>query len=477
MLVQPINYNPCTYSGLYNVKRNLSVKSENYAHVNISPLKCDCVSFGSISSQGAILKILANYGVPDIYTGQILLPPSELANLQNKKIFDKPLGTLMPILSKYKDSLCPVEKKVFNRLNKISEEHPGYNLQQALQSMLPIHEKKLLDKQRPIFAKLNRMACEMPQEYFEEYKDLLYVTNKKISKDLVTLPFSAKEFVYKLKRIGEQIKSTNNSRQIRDMNRIIQTAKNIFYIDIKENYKIFGYGVNRKSMQYRLEYQKQPKILKRNLEKFDIVNEIFEKSSLRNNKELKKLFFDTSARIQGCPLFSPFQRKTFIYDLKQITKKISDKELAANILNLALKLPTSVEDESAFIVKYANDNCDKIGFSLFKGSICSVDHLVAKNNGGKNKLYNYGLCSTYTNMLKSNMPFDEWVKLHPETYDNCQKYVDKLIELYKNDVFEKISKDKKFKLTADYIYDFADTVKKISPKNKPLILDLSKLKD
>ena len=69
------------------------------------------------------------------------------------------------------------------------------------------------------------------------------------------------------------------------------------------------------------------------------------------------------------------------------------------------------------------------------------------------------------------MPFDEWIRQNPQTYKNCQKYVDRLIELYNEGIFEKVGLEK------DYIYYFAKRVKELSPKEKPMVLDLSKLKD
>ena len=476
MIISPVNnFNfGKNHIGVFNCDINTSNRI-----CKSKALNKDTVTFTGVGGQGTLLKMLCAYQIPDMYTGQILLSPQRLENLQRSKVFYKPLKELNKILEKYEDYLCPVEKNIFYILKKIGKHNPKYSLDEALRSLYKSQQKKLLDIQRPIFEDLIKTACDMPSKQFEEFMELIKDTNKKLAKDPVITPFSEKEFIYKLKRLSLPIKTLNNIREIKDINRIIQTARNVYFVEISERGKIFGTGKHKKSKKYKLDYQMQPEIIKKNSEKFKIIKGIFEKSSLKHNKELIKLFDDTSARIHGFPAIEPFQRKTFIYDLRQITRKLKDKDLAHKLLNIATKLPTSTNNSSAFIVKYANEDCGTIGFQLLKGSLCSVDHLVAKNNGGKNKLFNYGLCSSYINTEKTNIYFDQWVRLHPETRINCQKYVDRLIELYNKGVFAKISKgtEKKLNLTADYIYDFAETIKNISPEENPIILDLSKLKN
>ena len=106
--------------------------------------------------------------------------------------------------------------------------------------------------------------------------------------------------------------------------------------------------------------------------------------------------------------------------------------------------------------------------------MASIDHLVAKKNGGVSKLSNYGLSGSEINRQKTNIYFDEWVRKHPETRKNCQKQVDRLIELYKQGVFEKVRRKTK-KIDKSYIEDFAKTIYIISPAENRIKLDISKL--
>ena len=71
--------------------------------------------------------------------------------------------------------------------------------------------------------------------------------------------------------------------------------------------------------------------------------------------------------------------------------------------------------------------------------------------------------------MRSNMPFDEWVRQNPIAYEACQKYVDRLIELYNTGKFSKVG------LNKNYIKNFVDRIKQMSPKEKPIILNIGDL--
>ena len=191
---------------------------------------------------------------------------------------------------------------------------------------------------------------------------------------------------------------------------------------------------------------------------------------MSDNKELIELFQDVRARIYGFPTYAPFKRKPFIHDLDKITDTLDDKALAHELHDIAVSLPRTKDDVSAFIVKVSGSTGSKIGYDLFSEAVCSVDHLKAENNGGISTLGNYGLCSKGINSEKSNMCFADWIEKKPQSRENIQKYVDKLILLYKNGVFKEIG------LRRSYIEDFAYTVENLTKDSKhPLKLNISNL--
>ena len=198
---------------------------------------------------------------------------------------------------------------------------------------------------------------------------------------------------------------------------------------VVKNFKLKKYVRNQKSAF----------VIKSNASKLNKIEEYFKTSPLSDNKELIELFQDVRARIYGFP-------------------------------DIAVSLPRAKDDVSAFIVKVSGSTGSKIGYDLFSEAVCSVDHLKAENNGGISTLGNYGLCSKGINSEKSNMCFADWIEKKPQSRENIQKYVDKLILLYKNGVFKEIG------LRRSYIEDFAYTVENLTKDSKhPLKLNISNL--
>ena len=462
MQIIPVNY--ISNIQQYNITGKKEItKNKNLPYLVSVPTN---VNFQGVNSGGYPLKMLVKYGMFDMYTGRRLMDPKQLENMLNKGVFNKPLKELIPILEKYTDMMGETSIGILTAIKKIGHKNPNIKLNTALEKLKPEHEIKLLNIQRPIiFERLTDLALNLPDKIFPNFIDLLSITNKRISSEFVTMPFSAKELLYKLQRVRDELKSRNNAKEIRDINTLIKNTRMLFDIQ----HKPYTRKTKILTREEKLKRQMQKPILRENITKLNILRNFFEQSSLSNNKELKRILNNTSAKIYASPTLLPFKRKEFVHDLKQILRTCQDKDLTSKIIQIAHTLPTSTENVSAFIVKYAEDSSSRIGFCFFKDMMASIDHLCAKNNGGKNKLSNFGLCSVYINAKKTNIPFDEWCRQHPETAQNCQKHVDRLIELYHNNCFKKVGLDK------NYIIDFAKTVKELSPKENPIVLNLKQL--
>ncbi len=413
----------------------------------------DTVSFSGVAQGGNYLKKLAAYGIPDMYTGKIMLSQRDIEIIFAEKVFKKNINYIIEFFKPYRKSLQPVESKFYNVIKNLALKHPNISLNEAMKMMYPENNKKLLRSQQHVFESLTACACDMPEKQFKEFLQLMHITQKRLANDPVVLPFKEKEFLYKIRKIFEEVKIKNSRAEIKAMMKIEKTAK-----------KFFG-GCNSGD-----DYLDKS-VLKSNSNKINLLRIMQKKSALKYNSDLSKLFEDMSARIHGFPYVESFGRKSFIHDLRKIVETLKDKALAEKIINIVSKLPTSANSLPAFIVKYADASSEQIGFHMIKKSVASIDHLIPKNRGGRSRLSNYGLCSVGVNADKTNIPFDKWVRLHPVIYKNCQKYVDRLIELCNAGFFDKIN------LPRSYITDFAKTVYEISPKENRIILDLSKLKD
>ena len=153
-----------------------------------------------------------------------------------------------------------------------------------------------------------------------------------------------------------------------------------------------------------------------------------------------------------------------------ILDKLPDRKLARKMEQVAVKLPTSKENISAFIMKSAGRSPQQIGYDLFQGSLGSVDHLLAAHKGGSDSISNYALTSAHLNSKKAHQRFAITLTKNPEIRVYAQRHMDKLIELANAGVFDYVG------LNKGYIFSLARRVEKLSPKDDPLILDTSALK-
>ena len=153
--------------------------------------------------------------------------------------------------------------------------------------------------------------------------------------------------------------------------------------------------------------------------------------------------------------------------MAKLLEFLPDKKLKKKMLETAEKLPTSRENVSAYVMKYVNESSEKIIYRLLWPSMASIEHIYPRSCGGVDDISNFGGACTRENSDRKSLDFIEQIKLKPETKYNCQKYVNKLIELAKNGVFDELNIDIK------YIEEFKNTIYEESQGQ--ICLDISKL--
>ena len=450
-----------TYRNNNNV--GINIKNKYKVTYNKLPnLKYDTVSFSGVPN-GEKLTKLFKYRLPDMYTGIPMLDPKDLEKIMKSRIFSSTLKEMVEYIKPYEDTLYPVEKQFWSYVKLASQLAPNGSLKDVVMLLYREHLEKLEKIQKPIFKELCSLAFEMPKDRLKEFTHLMRVTNKKLKKVPIIEKFSAKRFRYNLRKIIDEKSKRGNQNEILALKNLYKlsseledvTGQPYLKYDVVKN-KIIA--VNHSTIVYR-----QAKKIKK-------IENLFENSCLSKDEELGKLINSAKLNIFGIPNITNFNRKSFIYDLQKITDLLEDQKLAHKMVLTAIKLPTSRDNLSAFVVKAFDNTSEKIGLDLFSGSVASVEHLIPASKGGKDLLWNYGLASAHTNSKHSNYSFASQLEYYPNTAKNSQKLVNELIRLYKRGVFKSI------RLGKDYITNFAKTLYKISPKNNRIKLDTHKLK-
>ena len=447
-------------------KNNVTTPIEKFSPIE-KVNSCDTVSFGRSAGNAEALRDLMSYKIPDMYSGKIVIDPKVVERFFENKLYQGTAKSIVKFISSYESSLHSIEKEVFSMIKAKAKQAPDKKLDEIMRELASKHDSKLRKIQQPIFSKLEIMAQDMPLEQRKEFANLMNLVNKKLVKEPVNVPFSAKEFKYKLGRIADEIYSRNNQNEITVMKRILRLAQQISERSEDELYSV--QNIHSKAKKNKKVRNKKNLIKKRS----DILKKIESSvmdSELKDNKELETLIAQTRAKIYNIPIVVNFNRKSFIHDLQKITNTLEDKNLAKEMIKTASVLPKSRENVSAFIVKAANSSSEKIAYDLLQGSTGSIEHLVPFANKGKDIIENYGITTAYYNSERGNRSMEQQLLRHPETYRNCQKQVNRLIELCNNGTFAKVG------LNKWYIINFAKKMFKLSPPDNPLVLDLSKLK-
>ncbi len=398
-------------------------------------------SFGAIANSKP-LRILFQYGLPCMYTGKKMIDPKSISGLFDSRKLHAPAVESLKFLEPYKESLSGMEKRVFEILQEQSLIYPDKSMAEILQTIAPKYQKRLRKKQAPIFKELLNAAQKLPSDYHYKFIQFMMKTNQKLQDRPIVLPFNSTEFKYKLGKIKEYM-----------VNRGGKGSKSILRL-VEEADKL-----PKKLTSENIEQHKE---IISNLER------IKNASPLRDSDTIEDLLKTAKQRLNGENIAMPFSRKSFIYDLAKLLRGVNKPELEEQLINIAQKLPTSKECLSAYILKSAGESSNKIAYRLLWPSTASVEHILPRSCGGPDSMKNFGGACNRENSERGNLDFVSQIKRLPHTPENCQKFVDKLIELANDGIFERNRIDKK------YILDFKRTIQ-IQSKGR-IVLDLSKLK-
>lgn len=373
------------------------------------------------------LRILFGYKLPCMYCGIPMIDPKMLGRWTKNRVFNRSAAEVLEILTPHKDSFIGVEAKVLEIIAERAKVQPEKTIRDILQELRPVYSRRLRKKQTPIFRQLLEISHELPQRYQHKVRFLMQETIKKLNDKPVVIPFSSYEFKYKLSKIKDDIANGSDVKSKKVMNKLIKESKR------------FSNTTSANTIE------NQKKVL-------NFLDIILKKSVLKDNYQLRSLIEVSKLRLNKEEILVPFTRKSFIYDIAKLIEDLPDKNLQEKILNIAQTLPTSQESVSAYILKIANEQPDKIGHRLIWPSLASVEHILPRSCGGADVMANFGGATTRENSKRKSIEFVRQLKLCPLTPKYCQMYVDRLIELYHQGVFARHN------INAKYITDFANTI-------------------
>lgn len=172
----------------------------------------------------------------------------------------------------------------------------------------------------------------------------------------------------------------------------------------------------------------------------------------------------------------------------EYARKATGLNLIKHLKNYRNKLPKREKEVCDLLIKYAKNNSDQTIDKLLQSSNqlyknpdellkmlikplkASKEHIIPVSKEGKDSIWNYLSECIRCNSERKNIPYIEWIKIHPEMIENSQKYIDIIIH--------KIIKYEQY--SGDFHYtDYPAKIKQLlqTETNNKIILDISKMNE
>ena len=399
-------------------------------------------SFGTIPNSEPLRKLFA-YGLPCIYSGVTMIDSALADKLIKSGVFSYPAKYSVPALAIFKDSYTKIQKQVFKKMERRSKVYPEEDLQEMMTAFAIQDRRKLRKVQGKIFDELTVLSAQLPFENQKAFINLMQLTDKKLKEKPIITTFNKFNFMYKMKKIKEDVSEIIGTR-----------AGNILSEGIEEAHWLPDtYNAENKDAQIAIIGHIS-----------SIINSY---PALKNYPPVQNLLASSIAKLNREPVKISFSRKAFLAELEVVLDGVKDEAIRRQMIEAAEKLPTSKNTIEAYIVKYKDSTPDKIAYRLMRPTYASVEHLHPKSMGGADDMKNFAGATVEENSARGNCEMVEQIKRRPLTPQYSQKYLDKLIRLEHRGIFEKLNIDPK------YIKDFQRTMKKES--NGKINLDAGKL--
>jgi len=142
------------------------------------------------------------------------------------------------------------------------------------------------------------------------------------------------------------------------------------------------------------------------------------------NNEINSYVDNTIAQLKSEDNVN-FKRNNFLSGLNALLNSNGDKELKHQVLDRAIKLPTSEAQIEKFFVKYSNASTTKIMQRLLNPATATAEHIQPHSLNGANNTANYlGECEE-CNSKRGNYDLNNyWMVNYPNMPESAQRNID-----------------------------------------------------
>lgn len=380
----------------YNIRLNskVNIKRPECSALLSNPINADTVSFS-----GKAIKDLRK--IPHITCGCCgieTMPPSEIDRFMATEIYlpaQKALKELQ-IRENYTNKHISTEKsEALKFCNRLAENNPDKNLSEIL-------DEESIRIIKPL----------LPEKVRQEVKN--------IEKETKTIAHSSTYLIEKLSTYEDKL-NTTEKKCFNILKKLTQKYPNLTFSQMINIPEVKEFYLTKLEKEQEKIWQKINKLSK-NFPKLEML-------------KIQKAISEAQIIFQENPNFPIEKRGNVIKLFKNLESEISHKEDYKMIFDEVNRLPSSKNNVNAFLIKYSHSNPNEIVYALLQGSKATIEHVKPArrlNDNGKNDISNYVILCHNCNSERSQIPYNEFIKTHPQMPQNMQKYLDIVIENINN---------------------------------------------
>lgn len=250
--------------------------------------------------------------------------------------------------------------------------------------------------------------------------------------DNITCPYSGVKMISyaKMEKIEKKLSHTKNLTESLEVLRPYRPCMQKLEKQIYTMLKDYAIKNPRSTANQCLQSHYPDALAKLKIEELkvlDNIDKISNKVEPKTALQIRTITTNARKRIIDDNTDQIFKRKDILSELDNLMYNYKNPELAAEIREVANKLPKSSTNINAFIVKYAKRDKQEILARLLRPSTASIEHITPKSINPDHTLSNFMLASRDWNSDRSSIPLPEYIRKHPNIPRYSQKYANDII--------------------------------------------------
>lgn len=387
-MIKPISTNIF----IYNKNKSTSRISNSSIQSNSQLLSCDTVSFRAKKPK-VVTDLRKIPGVTCACCGDETILNGEIDKFLNKEIF-YPADEALNILK---------QGGYFRSKNTPKEDMEAYNLCKLYAILVPNEPLSMVLEKAPIRALVQTQSSKVKKSIF------------KIQEMTKHLYHDSAFMVDALEKFSPQMHATEKE-VFEILKKESQRSPQKTFTEILSNPRVRDYHLKQLEKEQK-EVFKDVEYIASKMSPMSL------KIVLRTIVKSKAIFDSPNSKVVN-------KRSTVIEAFKQLQSAIPEEELYQQIMSRIYELPSSRNNASSFIIKYSSHTPNEIAEQILRGSESTHEHVKPKrriDDNGENSNSNYIVLCRNCNSERGQIPYGDFVKIHPQMPENMQKYIDIVI--------------------------------------------------